>query len=302
MKLFLVVLLVASVMAAPLSKDTKHASPSVSTAVLSRGKSADTLTASRGASATASGLPKAPTLSVSSKEKKGKFTSVKGSSTAKASGPAATASTISKGNSAKASGKNVTTPSTPATAENATSSAAAENNAAKGSAVTGSSAKNSTYSATSGSSSNSTCDPSAAPSSDQVANAIRDWLTNVATVNTFLENVASDSSDAATVFSFASNEPKDLAVLGRLCGLSNQYNEAVQDLQTVFQQVLTNLQDIIHGGEALIAGKNINQVRCCNVLPDLDVLWLQAAEAEGLVGEVNTSVPRPSTCAAVTCS
>lgn len=47
---------------------------------------------------------------------------------------------------------------------------------------------------------------------------------------------------------------------------------------------------------------NINQVRCCNVLPDLDVLWLEAAEDEGLIGQVNTAVPRPNACASIVCS
>lgn len=74
------------------------------------------------------------------------------------------------------------------------------------------------------------------------------------------------------------------------------------NVQAVFgPQVIDNLQSIIDGGDVTTAVNAINQVRCCNVLPDLDVLWLQAAEDYGLIGQVNTVVPRENACSSITC-
>jgi hypothetical protein len=44
---------------------------------------------------------------------------------------------------------------------------------------------------------------------------------------------------------------------------------------------------------------NINQIRCCNVLPDLDILWLAAADSEGVSNLVNT-VASENACATIT--
>ena len=66
--------------------------------------------------------------------------------------------------------------------------------------------------------------------------------------------------------------------------------------------MLTNLQAIVDSPAAAPkAAATINRIRCCNVLKDLDVLWLEAAESYGIVGQVQTSVPRPGACAAVKC-
>ncbi|ORY57781.1 uncharacterized protein BCR38DRAFT_413695 [Pseudomassariella vexata] len=149
------------------------------------------------------------------------------------------------------------------------------------------------------------CDQTQQPSADQAADAIRDWLQDVNTVNTFLVNAGHNSADPAAqaqeVITFANNEPKDLMVLAGICGATDEYTDAVNDLMAIFGQVLVNLQSIIDGNDLQTAVNNINQVRCCNVLPDLDAIWLEAAEQEGIVGEVQTTVPRPAACGTITC-
>ena len=37
---------------------------------------------------------------------------------------------------------------------------------------------------------------------------------------------------------------------------------------------------------------DINTFRCCNILPDLDIVWLNNAEDKNLIGRVVTSPPR----------
>jgi hypothetical protein len=89
------------------------------------------------------------------------------------------------------------------------------------------------------------------------------------------------------------------------------YQCAISDLQNVFGlDVLNNLQTIIDNSGDLdtvnTAANNINNIRCCNVLPDVDILWSDAAETFGgpVLISPNTPLlaPRPSTCAAVDCS
>lgn len=95
----------------------------------------------------------------------------------------------------------------------------------------------------------------------------------------------------------------NIVTLAGICGVTTEYTNAVDDLMNVFGQVLDNLQNIIDGSVDLdTAVANINQVRCCNVLKDLDVLWLEAAESEGIVGQVQTTVPREMACSSVSCS
>ncbi|KAK7999313.1 hypothetical protein PG990_011913 [Apiospora arundinis] len=147
------------------------------------------------------------------------------------------------------------------------------------------------------------CDSSKQPSAAEATGAIRDWLADVNTVNAFVDNAARASSSAAAhALQFAKNEPNDLKVLSRICGVTDAYTRAVQDLGQVFGGVLTNLQAIVDNPAAAPkAAATINRIRCCNVLKDLDVLWREAAESYGVVGQVQTSVPRPGACAAVKC-
>ncbi|KAK8133269.1 hypothetical protein PG999_001442 [Apiospora kogelbergensis] len=147
------------------------------------------------------------------------------------------------------------------------------------------------------------CDQRQQPSEAEATGALRDWLAAVNTINAFVDNAARASSSAAAhALQFAKHEPNDLKVLSRVCGVSDAYTRAVRDLGQVFGAVLTNLQAVVdRPAAAPAAAATINRVRCCNVLPDLDVLWLEAAGAYGVVGQVQTDVPRPGACAAVQC-
>lgn len=59
------------------------------------------------------------------------------------------------------------------------------------------------------------CDQSQQPSPDQAASAIRDWLADVQTVNSFLDNAITEPAAAASqaphVLTFAQNEPVNLS-------------------------------------------------------------------------------------------
>ena len=81
---------------------------------------------------------------------------------------------------------------------------------------------------------------------------------------------------------------------------------AIADLGAVFGGfVLNNLGDIVTFNGALDtatkAVSNINNIRCCNVLPDVDLLWLDASDQAGLSGQVPITAPRESACSNIAC-
>ena len=147
------------------------------------------------------------------------------------------------------------------------------------------------------------------PSQDQVTAAINSWNSDVAMVNSFLNTPPTTGADYANFASFTlgfdNDEPVELMILGAIPALSTAATNAVTDLMTVFGGVLTKLQDIITNQNDIniinTDVANINQIRCCNVLPDLDVLWTAAADAEGVSNLVNLVVPRENACATITC-
>ena len=147
------------------------------------------------------------------------------------------------------------------------------------------------------------------PSSDQVVAAIDSWNSDVVMVNSFLNTPpmtgAAYGNFASFTLGFAQDEPNELAILAGIPALATDATDAIANLMQVFGGVLTNLQDIINNQNDLdiinadIA--NINQIRCCNVLPDLDILWPAAADAEGVSNLVNTVAPEENACATITC-
>ena len=149
----------------------------------------------------------------------------------------------------------------------------------------------------------------AGPSQDQVVAAIDSWRSDVTMVNSFLNTPPTTGAAYANFTSFtlgfAEDEPTELMILSMITGLADDATNAIQNLMEVFGGVLTNLQDIIDNQNNLdvintdIA--NINSIRCCNVLPDLDILWTAAADDEGVSNLVDLTVPRPNACATVAC-
>ena len=82
---------------------------------------------------------------------------------------------------------------------------------------------------------------------------------------------------------------------------------AVQDLMNVFQiHVLDNLMNIIANPDddttVQTAVDDINAFRCCNVLPDADILWLDSAADNGIVGQVTITAGRENACANIICT
>ena len=158
----------------------------------------------------------------------------------------------------------------------------------------------------------SSCEPAVRT----VINAIDEWNTDVDTVNDFLDNdvqlTGTALQDAArNALDFANNEPVQLEIFACIAGITGGTNNpdvnALMNLMKVFEpgvinQLLNIIQNPNNNNVVQNAVDRINQVRCCNVLPDLDVLWLAAAETEGIVGQVNTDVPRPNACANIQCN
>ncbi|KAK3071051.1 hypothetical protein LTR53_009361 [Teratosphaeriaceae sp. CCFEE 6253] len=155
-----------------------------------------------------------------------------------------------------------------------------------------------------------------APGFGDSMNSINAWASNVNNVNSFLNTAAGlDSSTlghaANLALGNATDEPCQLATLsnfGTAFGLlTDAFTCAVADLKVVFgDHVLTNLETIIAdptNSDAVHAAiTDINFFRCCNVLVDADLLWLDSADRAGIADSVPINAGRPDACASVDCS
>lgn len=149
------------------------------------------------------------------------------------------------------------------------------------------------------------------PSQQQVVDAINSWNIDVQQVNAFLDTTPDLSTtyqnSASLVLQFATDEPFELGTLACISGQSDAATAAVADLMAVFGGVPTAIQaiqaDITAGNLDDISTQvqTIGQIRCCHVLPDLDSLWQDSADNEGVSNLVNTVVPRPNQCSSITC-
>jgi hypothetical protein len=144
---------------------------------------------------------------------------------------------------------------------------------------------------------------SAQPSEQDVVNSINQWISDVDNVNNFL-NVAASLSDptgaAANTKQTSLDEPVQLGILSSVPGLSDQANNAVLLLQEVFINVPNDLQSIVDDpspSNVQTQLASINNVRCLNVLPALDILWPAAAAAVGAPAPPPAN--RPIACATI---
>ena len=155
------------------------------------------------------------------------------------------------------------------------------------------------------------------PSQQDVINAINQWAVDVSTVNDFLNNVGSvtDPTDLLTktqaVLLNAQDEPCQFQTLKNNPDLQGvvvpKFSCAVSDLDSVFgPHVLDNLNAIIadpsNTDTVTNAVADINVFRCCNVLPDVDTLFLDSATDFGVADQVPLSVPRENACANIQCT
>ncbi|KAF2491305.1 hypothetical protein BU16DRAFT_115966 [Lophium mytilinum] len=155
------------------------------------------------------------------------------------------------------------------------------------------------------------------PDVAQIEASITQWFSDVVNVNAFLDGVAANSltTDLATAaqnaLTNAQDEPCQLATLS-----SNAFARAIEtaafdcateDLMDIFGvHVIDNLNLIIANPTntqiVTQAVNDINQFRCCNVLTDATILWLDNAADNGLVGTVQTDAPREQACSAIQCT
>jgi len=148
------------------------------------------------------------------------------------------------------------------------------------------------------------------PTQDQVQTAIESWRNDVVNVNSFLDSATSLSSAdlqsaAHIALGFANDEPVELGILSDISGLADDALNAILLLKETFGNVPTSLQNIINdpsdSDDVNTQLQQINNTRCCNVLPALDILWQACADDEGISNLVDTSVPRPNSCSQVVC-
>jgi len=151
------------------------------------------------------------------------------------------------------------------------------------------------------------------PGPQGVINAINQWDSDVQTVNAFLDaapglDATGILSQIENVLNHAQDEPNQLQVLAceQLVGSVPEAQNAANDLFANFgNNVLVPLGNILaNPGDSDSVNSNldiINNFRCCHVLPDLDALWEETADDEGVSNLVPISAPRPNVCSSIGC-
>ncbi len=181
-------------------------------------------------------------------------------------------------------------------------------------------------------------DTVALPGTSDIQAAITSWNNDVNNVNSFLNDAQNGllptgdalQQRASDVLASASDEPCQLQTLANVVTASNgelvssprstavhtphltndqntiAYQCAIGDLENVFQtHVLFNLQQIVDNPDSadIVSGAvaDINLFRCCNVLPDASILWLDSAVFAQISDEVPTCAAREDACANISC-
>ena len=158
------------------------------------------------------------------------------------------------------------------------------------------------------------------PNTTAIQLSIGSWNTDVFNVNNFLNQAANPATgllnnptdlaaQATSALANAMDEPCQLMTLGSISTLQDvpAFTCAVKDLMNVFMiHVINNLQNIIKTptdtAAVTSAIDDINSFRCCNVLGDASILWLDAAEEAGIANQVTTTAPFENACAQITCT
>ena len=173
------------------------------------------------------------------------------------------------------------------------------------------------------------------PAQSDVEAALNDWNTDVGTVNDFLNSVSNLLSDLPTlathaqniVDNFATDEPNQLKTLQNWFTGPEQPDTPPAAFECAFNDLATGqviFADTFNFGARVIdqfnngiipgaqagdaesvqsAVDNVNNFRCCNVLPDLDIMWRDAAQSAGFSeAEVRFTPSRPTACSSIDCS
>ncbi|KAF7198634.1 hypothetical protein HII31_00373 [Pseudocercospora fuligena] len=151
------------------------------------------------------------------------------------------------------------------------------------------------------------------PNQQQIIDSINQWNSDVNNVNNFLNTAhtlsGSDLSSAANnALISASDEPCQLGTLSSISDIGGDaFTCAVNDLKNIFgTHVLDNLNKILSNVDDTSAVtdaiNDINLFRCCNVLPDADILFTDASESDGAGDSVQKTAGRPDACASINCA
>ncbi|KAK1759072.1 hypothetical protein QBC47DRAFT_457417 [Echria macrotheca] len=159
------------------------------------------------------------------------------------------------------------------------------------------------------------------PSAGDITDNINGWQNDINSVNGFLNSVASltsvvdISNGAVNALSSAEDEPNRLMFFAQLCSCgssacNSDFSAAVSALQSQFGGVLSNLIDAANDVNTIASPNpasvvapqinNINQLRCCVVLPSAQTIFTNAAASVAGVS-ASTSVARENACSSITC-
>ncbi|KAH8598476.1 hypothetical protein B0O99DRAFT_483750, partial [Bisporella sp. PMI_857] len=139
---------------------------------------------------------------------------------------------------------------------------------------------------------------------EDIVNATLAWANEVCTVNSFLNRPRDTKTTLNTVIAYASDEPTQLKTLASLPNLSVAGLNAAEVLKANFPMIPANLVNVRLGKTttytALVA---INFMRCCTVLPAIEILFKEASVASGAFSDGVVPKPiRPLPCASIDCS
>ena len=155
------------------------------------------------------------------------------------------------------------------------------------------------------------------PNATQVQASILQWNNDVDNVNNFFNQATAlisannpgnlmAAAEAALVS--AQDEPCQLMTLNSIPGAGTEaFQCAVSDPMDIFtSQVLDNLMTIINDPSNTISVQSavldVNNARCCSVLPDARIIWQDAADNDGISSQVNTYPQRENACSTITCT
>ncbi|KAK3075942.1 hypothetical protein LTR53_000246 [Teratosphaeriaceae sp. CCFEE 6253] len=150
------------------------------------------------------------------------------------------------------------------------------------------------------------------PATPQIAASINQWSADVNAFNDFLNQAyyldpASLKSAASALFPNVEDESCQLGTLsGFLSGVSDAATCALGDLPNIYSTLEWTLNQLIadptDNTNVQNSLEDINAYRCCNVLPDIDILWADAAGMAGIKGQVPAVAGRENLCAEIDCS
>lgn len=146
--------------------------------------------------------------------------------------------------------------------------------------------------------------------SQVIIDAINQWRADVEAFNTFVDGAAtlSDEDVGNAAFNLkptAANEFKHIKPLSSIEGFSQKTLDSIETLRkelgfNIMENLLDGIANVAFGPDSAeqidFLLVEMNGIRCCNVLPNLDIFWEAAATSSGIADLVDLKVPRPLAC------